>query len=149
MQIREIPSSTTLNLRSEVLRPGKDISACIFEGDDAPATRHFGAMDAACNLLGIVSVYRNGNPLIADTEVYQIRAMATSPACRGQGIGSLLLTYAEGYAKSQDAALVWANARSSAIGFYVKAGYEVASEEFVIDGIGVHYLVIKSLEAVS
>lgn len=145
MQVKEISSRATLPLRGAVLRPGKTISECIFEGDDAPTTRHFGAIDDAGNIVGIVSVYRNGNPAIADTLVYQIRAMATSPACRGQGVGNLLLAAAEGYAQSQGAALIWANARSSAIGFYTKSGYSPASEEFVIQGVGAHYLVTKSL----
>lgn len=145
MYINEIPSRATLNLRSEILRPGKSISECVFEGDDASTTRHFGAIDEEGNIVGIVSVYRRENPAIDITDVFQIRAMATSPTCRGRGVGNLLLTSAEGYAKSQGAALIWANARSSAVEFYTKSGYSLASREFVIDVIGAHYLVTKSL----
>lgn len=146
MKIREISSAETLALRSEVLRPGRDISACKFDGDDAPETRHFGAVDMRDNILGIVSVYRQDNPVISiDGMSYQIRAMATAPACRGRGLGNLLLTAAENYAKSCCASLIWANARSSAIGFYTKAGFAVESEEFMIDGVGPHYLVTKLL----
>ncbi|WP_169449456.1 GNAT family N-acetyltransferase [Marinimicrobium agarilyticum] len=128
-----------------MLRPGENVSKCIFDGDDAPNTRHFGAIDDAGGIRGIVSVYRNGHPSIEDADVYQIRAMATSPACRGQGVGNRLLTSAENYVKSQGAGLIWANARTSAVEFYIKAGYRVVSEEFVIDGIGAHYLVTKAL----
>lgn len=56
MDIQEISSKDTLPLRNEILRPGKDVSTCIFEGDDAPTTRHFGAIDEAGNIVGIVSV---------------------------------------------------------------------------------------------
>lgn len=145
MYIKKITPRATLALRSEILRPGRNVSECVFDGDDAPTTAHFGAVDPAGNILGIVSVFRNGSPLINSTEVYQIRAMATSPECRGQGIGRLLLSAAEGYAKLQGALLIWVNARSSALGFYRKSGYAVASDEFVIEGVGAHYLVTKSL----
>lgn len=144
MNIKEISSAETLGLRSEILRPGKDISACKFDGDDALDTRHFGAMDDQNNIVGIVSVYRNSNPAISTDDIsYQIRAMAITSVCRGQGLGNLLLSAAENYAKLCGASLIWANARSSAIGFYTKAGFRVESEEFIIDGVGPHYLVAK------
>lgn|SRR5690606_39037396 len=145
MNIREISAKETLALRHEILRPGSAISACIFEGDEAPSTRHFGAIDDESNIVGIVSVYRKGCPAIPLENVYQLRAMATSPRCRGQGVGRLLLRAVENYLEDVEASVIWANARSAAIGFYQKAGYRLASEEFMIDGLGPHYLVVKSV----
>ncbi len=144
MKIEEIPSQQTLALRNEILRPGKDVSTCLFEGDDALDTRHFGALDDEGHLVGVVSVYRTGHQAFQQESAWQIRAMATSRAYRGQGVGSLLLAAAENYARGSGASVIWANARSSAIGFYTKAGYSVISEEFMIDGIGPHYLIVKS-----
>lgn len=144
MKIEEIPSQQTLALRNEILRPGKDVSTCLFEGDDALDTRHFGALDDEGHVVGVVSVYRKGHRAIHQESAWQVRAMATSRACRGQGVGSLLLAAAENYARGSGASVIWANARSSAIGFYTKAGYSVISEEFMIDGIGPHYLIVKS-----
>lgn len=120
-------------------------SECILEGDDAPGSCHFGATDDEDNIVGVVSVFLNGNPSIESPDAYQIRAMAASPTYRGQDIGTLLLAAAERHAKSRGSALVWANARSNAAGFYTKSGYRLASEEFLIDGVGLHYLVIKRL----
>ena len=145
MEIREIASQQTHALRSQVLRPGKPLSECVFEGDDAVTTRHFAAVDQTENIVGIVSVYLNDNPLLKQSNSYQIRAMATAPDYRGRGVGSALLTAAERYAKSQGATLIWANARSTAIGFYRRSAYTLASEEFMISGIGPHYLVSKPL----
>lgn len=145
MEIREIASQQTHALRSQVLRPGKPLSESVFEGDDAVTTRHFAAVDQTENIVGIVSVYLNDNPLLKQSNSYQIRAMATAPDYRGRGVGSALLTAAEQYAKSQGATLIWANARSSAIGFYHGSAYTLASDEFMISGIGPHYLVSKPL----
>ncbi|MCC5835690.1 MAG: GNAT family N-acetyltransferase [Opitutales bacterium] len=134
-----------MKLRNEILRPGMDVSECRFEGDDAPETRHFAVVDEGNDIVGIVSVYRNGNPTINSADAWQIRGMATSSTCRGRGVGNLLLTSAEDYAKSRGATLIWANARSEAAGFYTKSGYSLASEEFFISGVGAHFLVVKSL----
>ena len=145
MDISEISSKDTLALRNKILRPEMDVSTCIFDGDDAPSTRHFGAIDAAGNIVGVVSVYQKTHTAIKAEDACQIRAMATGSACRGQGVGRLLLAAVEEHAKSRGSSLIWANARSSAVGFYTKAGYSLASSEFNIDGIGPHYLVVKSL----
>lgn len=145
MNICEISSGDTLGLRNEVLRPGKDITECIFPGDEAPDTRHFGAFDGQSNVVGIVSVYRKNHPAVAGDEPYQIRGMATKANHRGHGAGALLLAAAERYAKSRGSKVIWANARTSAMGFYTKHGYSPASEEFVIEGVGPHYLVVKAL----
>lgn len=143
--ILDIKPEDTLALRNEILRPGKHLSACVFEGDDDSYTKHFGAIDSNDTIVGIVSVYRNINPQFANVDSYQLRGMATKSSCRGLGIGNLLLASAESCAKTSGAKVIWANARSSAIGFYIKHGYNVVSDEFFIDGIGPHFVVMKSL----
>lgn len=147
MNIREISSAETLPLRNEVLRPGKPVSECIFEGDDEPDTHHFAAIDNAGHIQGVVSAFRRKNPLITGRYPYQIRAMAVSSRCRGQGLGRILLASAEDYIKSLGSTVVWANARSSAVGFYRRQCYQVVSDEFDLEGVGPHYLVTKSLPA--
>lgn len=145
MKIKTITAYETLSLRSEVLRSGKPLSQCVFEGDESATTRHFGAVGETGSIAGIVSVYLNDNPLLKQTKTYQIRAMATESNYRGKGLGNALLTAAECYAKSQGAKLIWANARSTAIGFYTQSGYSLASKEFIIPDIGPHFLVTKVL----
>jgi len=143
--LQEISAQQTWPLRSEVLRPGRPLSACIFSGDDAPDTHHFGMVDSNGDIVGIVSALRNSHPAVAGSASYQIRAMAVSPHCRGQGLGKLLLVGVEHFLASRGTALVWANARSEAVGFYQQQGYRVVSDEFVIADVGPHYLVSKSL----
>ncbi len=145
MKIVEISPSETLPIRNEILRPGEDIQQCVFEGDSAPDTRHFGAQDGDGTIVGIVSVYRKGNPSISSGNTFQIRAMATLPNVRKKGVGRLLVAAAENHASTEGASFIWANARSTAVDFYVKSGYTLASAEFLIEGVGAHHLVVKSL----
>ncbi len=145
MKIKTITADETLSLRSEVLRSGKPLAQCVFEGDKGVTTRHFGAVDEKGIMVGVVSVYLKDNPLLKQTNTYQIRAMATAANYRGKGLGKALLSAAEDYAESQDAELIWANARSTAMGFYTNSGYKQASKEFIIPEIGPHFLVTKVL----
>lgn len=148
IHVEEITVEDALALRNDVLRPGYDRSDCIFAGDYDADTRHFGALDGKGNIVGILSVYRRGNPAVGDDEgdSYQIRAMATKPGMRGRGIGDLLIARMETHVLGCGGHWLWANARSEAIAFYRKAGYQVVSGEFMIDPIGPHYLICKHLQ---
>lgn len=145
MIYRELSAVETLPLRSAVLRSGKPLAECVFDGGDAPLTRHFGAVDATGNVVEVVSVYRQDHPAIAGNQLFQLRGMAIDPVCQGQGVGQALLPWAEQYAKSCGSTLIWANARSSALGFYRNQDYQVVSEEFEITGVGPHFRVSKAL----
>ena len=64
IQIKEIPSKETYIVRQPVLRKGKAIESCIFEGDDLETTHHFGLFDNE-SLTGIISLFHKSNPIFA------------------------------------------------------------------------------------
>lgn len=144
MLIRRIKPIETLPIRHEILRPNGDISDCIYPGDDDQTTAHFAAIEDDV-LLAILSIYRRSHLNIKNDVGYQLRAMATMPSIRGQGIGFKLLAAAERYAQQNNSVYLWANARVVALGFYSKAGYTVDSEAFEIKNVGPHFLVSKTL----
>ena len=43
--IKEITANETLLVRQAILRPGKSIATCHFDGDDLASTKHFGYYD--------------------------------------------------------------------------------------------------------
>ena len=133
-------------LRQAVLRPGRKLSDCIYEGDDDNTTAHFGAIENE-EIIGIISVYQRPNLDVGDDTGFQIRAMATALKVRGKGVGLDLLRAGECYAAVIGAHYVWANARATAIGFYRKAAYDIDSQAFEIEGVGSHYLVNRYLVA--
>jgi len=92
-------------------------------------------------LVGVVSIYKRLNSEVHTGCGFQIRAMATCDSVRGKGIGLKLLNSAETCAFDLGAHYLWANARTSATGFYKKAGYTVCGEEFDIQGVGPHFLI--------
>lgn len=147
MNIQLITAEQTLPLRAAVLRPGQPPAACVFAGDEDADTRHFGAIDADGRILGVASLYRVAHPDIDGESQFQLRGMAIDAVCRGQGLGALLIAAPQDYARSCGAALIWANARSAAMSFYHRLGYQTVSEEFEMPGIGRHYRVVKPLRS--
>ena len=141
MQIKAITAADTLMLRQQILRPGGELTDCQFPGDTDRSTQHIGAYLKG-DLVGIVSVYARACKELGENG-FQLRAMAVSEAARGKQVGLKLLGAAEEAAFAAGADYIWANARASALGFYEKADYQVLGDEFMIEGVGAHFLVYR------
>ncbi|QUY45519.1 GNAT family N-acetyltransferase [Acaryochloris marina] len=79
-----------LHLSYQVLRPGFSIAEVIFPEDQDQETQHYGAFDhrgeVICCITLILSTWQ-GKP------AWWLRAMATAPAWRNQGIGTRMIRY--------------------------------------------------------
>ena len=138
-EIKDIPSKDTISIRSKVLRPGQDISNCIYPHDDDESTFHLASIvdnKEAC----IVSFYMENNPELKGNDQYRFRGMATLEEFRKQGHASALLKHAFSLLKNKKIDQVWCNARINALDLYINLGMEICSEEFDIPGIGPHLL---------
>lgn len=142
--IKEIPSNKTYAVRQPVLRKGKTIESCIFEGDDLETTHHFGLFNDE-NLTGIISLFNQSNPIFAEKFQAQIRGMAILDHHQKKGFGEALVKHCETYCKDNQTNLIWFNARTAAVGFYKKMNYQVLGEAFDIKDVGEHYLMFKKL----
>ena len=142
--IKQIPSKDTFAVRLPVLRPGKPVESCIFEGDDLPSTVHFGVFDDQ-NLAGIVSVFEVTTPLLTQQGQFQLRGMAVLDPYQKKGLGEKLVKAAEEYITTQGGEVIWFNAREIAVGFYNKMGYEIIGDPFTIGDIGIHYVMYREV----
>ncbi len=70
--------------------------------------------------------------------VWRLRSMVVEEAERGTGIGRAVLAEAAALARERGAGSLWAEARSSALGFYERAGWTVVGEEWIKPRIGPH-----------
>ena len=145
IHIRKIPASAVYSVRQPVLRPGKPIAECVFEGDNSDKTFHFGLfMDE--NLIGVASFMQNSNPLFKESEQYQLRGMAVLSKFKGQGFGASLLIEGEEKLKNLvNHPFLWFNARDHAIGFYKKFGFKTIGEKFDVPGVCEHIVMFKLL----
>jgi GNAT superfamily N-acetyltransferase len=142
--IKEIPSKETYSVRQPVLRSGKPIESCIFEGDDLDTTHHFGLFEDD-NLTGIISLFSQSNIIFAEKKQAQIRGMAVLETHQKKGFGEALVIHCENYCKEKNVDLIWFNARTAAVGFYKKMNYQIIGAPFDIKDVGEHYLMSKKL----
>lgn len=138
IEARAITAAETWPLRLAVLRPGRPLPAAQFPGDDLLFTRHFGAFRDG-KLVGITSLFRAEMPERPGVSALQLRGMATAPEVRGAGCGRALMAASIAFARESGIKLIWCNARTSAVGFYRKAGWEIVGEEFDIPDVGPHF----------
>lgn len=142
--IRKISAEATYPVRHNVLRKGKPIESCRFEGDELPSTNHYGLFENN-SLQGIISLFESCNPIFKENKQMQIRGMAVLDQNQGKGYGKQLVQYCENLLAASDTELIWFNARENARGFYQKLGYTTQGEPFNIESIGIHYVMWKKL----
>ncbi len=142
--IREIASGETYVVRHPVLRPGKPVETCRFDGDDLHSTTHFGLYEND-QLAGVASLFQAKHPAFPDFRQFQLRGMAVLDDFQGMGFGQLLVEATEDKARRGAAEIIWFNAREIAVGFYERMGYKITGKPFEIGDIGLHYVMFKRM----
>jgi predicted GNAT family N-acyltransferase len=132
-------------VRHPVLRSGKPIESCVFDGDDLETTIHLGIFFHD-ELVGICSFFKNNHENISEENQYQLRGMAILNKLQGKGLGNIILSYGETLLKNKNVNTIWCNAREVAINFYKKNGYKTIGSSFNIKDIGLHYVMYKNLQ---
>lgn len=142
--IKEINSLETYTVRHPVLREGRPIEDCRFDGDDLPTTFHLGLFFED-NLVGVASFMKNNHVLFSDAHQYQLRGMAVLKKHQGKQLGDILFQHGEKLLKDKNETLLWFNAREIAVNFYKRNGCNTIGERFEIKGIGTHYVMFKKI----
>ena len=124
-------------LRLQVLRPGGPPESARWPLDDHPESTHLGAfIDSRC--VGIASV--------VPEDGWRLRGMAVDPSLQGCGVGRELVRTLQRDFGARGAGL-WCKARIAAVEFYLKLGFTLDGEPFEIEGIGLHYTMRWTPEA--
>lgn len=144
IQIKEISSLETYAVRHPVLREGRPIEDCRFDGDDLPTTFHLGLFYDNV-LVGVASYMKNGLEYFSDEHQYQLRGMSVLKAYQGKQLGDALFKQGETLLKEKNVSLLWFNAREVAVNFYKRNGCEIIGAPFEIKGIGTHYVMFKKI----
>lgn len=142
-ELRVGPATTddVREIRHRVLRPGKPFG--ILDSPDDERSVHYAAWlgDQVVGTVRILPAEYGGEP-----GAWQLRSMAVDPAYQGRGIGRLLIDAIVAEARSRGIPLLWAKARTSALGFYEKAGWTVHGEEFIHSESGLpHFEITRDL----
>ncbi len=144
MKIEEITFQETFSVRHPVLRAGKPIESCHFDGDDLASTKHFGIF-IDNTLVGVTSLFMQHHSFFNHEIQMQMRGMAVLNSHQKQGFGEKLLASCENYLRNEKISLLWFNARAKAVPFYEKLGYQIMGNSFEIGDIGTHFVMYKQL----
>ncbi|MEN9801667.1 MAG: hypothetical protein RLZ37_792 [Actinomycetota bacterium] len=131
IEIRFVDVAHVRPLRREVLRADMPEATVDFEGDDDSTTFHLAAVDRSLSIIAVSSWMER--PSIDDPtrRAVQLRGMATRVQFQNWGLGARLLESGFRTAQERSIELVWANARNSALNFYLKNGFEIVGEGFI------------------
>lgn len=123
-------------LRKEVLLDPFRIDHDAARSDDH-GSFHFGIFDETRCVACLFLVPRSKTQL-------QMRQVAVAASRQRNGLGRVLVEFAEDFARAKRFISMTAHARDTAVPFYKRLGYEVRGEPFLQVGIQ-HYLVEKAL----
>lgn len=140
-EVVELTAEQTHPLRLAVLRDDTPSKSVVFSEDSWPGTLHLGITHGEAVVAISTWIPRPFN----DGSAVQLRGMATSPDVQGKGLGSLLLK--SGCARIVSVApLVWARARDTALGFYLRHGFNVEGDGFIDEHTGKpHHVILRKL----
>ncbi len=121
-EVRRADARELHGLRRRVLRADNPESSVQDPRDDEASALHFGGfLDG--RLVASASWFRSDPPVNVGLFSYQLRYMAVDPDVQGRGYGSVLLARAMKDLRALGVEQLWANARDSALGFYVATGW--------------------------
>jgi len=145
VSVKKITSEETLPIRHQVLRQGKPIESCYFEGDNLTPSFHLGLYYYS-ELIGVATYIKNHHPDFSDEIQYQLRGMAILQKFQGKKFGDVLFKKGIEHLKQLNSNLLWFNARETATNFYTKLGFNIYGTSFDIQNIGKHYTMLKKLK---
>lgn len=140
--VESVLAATVRPLRHAVLRPGQPATASAYPQDEVPDTLHLAAYDDVGAVVGCATFFPE--PLDGEP-AWRLRGMATAPAVRGQGYAGEMLARGIVELRERGVPLLWCNARTSAVGFYERFGFERRGAEFDLPLLGPHYVLVLAI----
>jgi GNAT superfamily N-acetyltransferase len=132
LPIVEVPWHQTELLRSLVL----DWRRGPVPGDEDPTAVHLAQLDAAGDVSAAVSYLPHPCPEHPGVRAIYLWGMAVSPSVQGRGSGRRLMAEVLKRAGTAGMAMLWLDARDSAVGFYEKCGGAAVGDPYMDDLTG-------------
>ena len=130
MKVEQVSVEDIYELRFAVLRSDTPSDNVHFAQDGDPETRHLAVRDERRTVIAASTWSPAPFPDRPDEPALQLRGMAVSADHRGRGLGAAMIAAGLDLARRRGAVLVWANARDSALEFYLANGFAVVGDGF-------------------
>jgi len=122
LRVEPVAAPVLYELRRRVLRSNDPASIVADARDDDPGARHFAGF-VGDRIVACASFYPANGPVDPGLVAYQLRFMAVDFDVQGCGYGTAVMATAEAELRELGAEAVWANARDTALGFYLATGW--------------------------
>jgi ribosomal protein S18 acetylase RimI-like enzyme len=99
----------------------------------------------AGELVGVASVVPSPMPEKGCEAAWQLRGMAVGLEARRMGAGSAMLKTCLSHIARSGGTLLWCRARTPAVPFYRRLGFETMGEEFMIPVSGPHFVMWREV----
>jgi GNAT superfamily N-acetyltransferase len=149
VSVSEVPLEAVLPLRRAVLRSHRPGLPVVDQEDSVPGTFHLAVVDdggggAVVAVATLTPEPCPVRPTAPPAMAVRLRGMAVRPDRQGEGLGRLLLDAAVARLRADGVALLWANARDTALGFYQRLGLEAVGDSFLAQDLP-HTVVVMAL----
>lgn len=145
LEVKLIEPEETYSLRHRILRPHMELKDCMYDTDHFEDTFHLGAF-LGNQLVSIASFNIENHPAFPAERQYRLRGMATLEEFRNLGSGRKIVSFAEKMIKSEEATLLWCNARTTVKDYYDKIGFQTHGDVFDYPSIGPHIVMYKLIK---
>jgi len=134
-----------MQLRVAVLRKGTPATDCNYPEDSYQDVVHFAIIHEG-TAIATSSWFMKECPENPGTSAIQLKGMAVADELQGAGLGALLIDAGLALANERGAAIAWARARDSAMGFYERLGFASTGDGFVDGPTAMpHHIVVRML----
>ncbi len=143
--VEQLTLNKVLPLRVEVLRKGTPTTHCTYPEDSYDDAVHLGIVRDG-QVVATSTWFTKACPLEDNASAVQLKGMAVSETLQGEGLGEQLIAAGVALAMERGVTLVWARARDSALGFYLKCSFAAVGDGFIDEPTGMpHHIVIRRL----
>jgi GNAT superfamily N-acetyltransferase len=150
--VEEVEAEATHDLRWRILRNRRAGAPVVFPEDARSGAFHIAVRDVdeagtgSGAILAVASFIPEETPCRPGRAAVHLRGMAVDGPSQHHGLGRLLVTNVIGRLRRDGVAVLWCNARDSAMGFYGRMGFEVVGDGFVLPESGLaHHVMVRDL----
>lgn len=145
-RVARVAGPALYELRYEVLRRGTASDDVEFAADGDPTTVHLAVLGEGDEILAASTWIEHESADRPGQRALQVRGMAVAGSRRRQGLGTVLIDAGIAMARDRGIRVVWANARDSALDFYLAQGFVVVGEGFVTTDTRLpHHRIVRDL----
>ena len=143
VEVRLASAAEVRPLRMKVLRAGRPASESVYPYDQLAETLHVAAVVGE-QIVGCATVFPE--PYDGHADAWRLRGMAVDERYQGRGIGANVMERVKSELATRDVRLLWCNARTAVLPFYLRHGFTTVGEEFLAAHDIPHYRALLTLD---